>query len=87
MTDPVVRAMEGALRILGAETRTVAEALLDAAPTELTDHERSAILARFATAAGYDRGQPATGASLPPGVGGYSLGHRWPHMNGSPGYP
>jgi hypothetical protein len=79
MTNPVVRAVEGALRILGVETRDAAEALLDATPAELTEWERTAILARFTVAevADYQRDDPQVGAPLPPYVGGYSLGgHR-----------
>jgi hypothetical protein len=80
--NPVIRAVEGALRALGAETRETAEALLDAAPAELTDRERKAILARFTSATEYRRDSPSVGAPLPPDVGGYPLGgKRWPNLN------
>jgi len=87
VSNPVVRATEGALRILGAETRDVAAALLDAAPADLTASECTAVLAHFTFAeqADYERDGPGIGAPLPPDVGGYSLGgRRWINVNRQP---
>jgi len=77
------------LRILGAETRDVAAALLDAAPADLTALERTAVLARFifAEQADYQRDSPHIGAPLPPDVDGYPLGgRRWIHANRQPAW-
>jgi hypothetical protein len=79
--NPILGAVEIALRVLGAQSRTVAEALLDAAPVELTGRERAAVLARFAVASEYRRDAPVADEPLRPHVG-YSLGgRRWPDLN------
>jgi hypothetical protein len=79
--NPILGAVEGALRILGAETREVAEELLDAAPVELTGRERAAILARFTDATEYQRDNPVAGEPLRPHVGYSFTGRRWPDLN------
>ncbi len=81
MTDPIIIVVEGALRILGCETREVAEALIDAAAVELTGRERAVILDRFTSATEYERDNPGAGESSAPHVG-YSLGgRRWLNLN------
>jgi hypothetical protein len=79
--NPIVGAVEGALRILGAETREVAEVLIDAAPVELTDRERAAVLARFTSAAEYRRDDPVADGPLRPHVGYSFSGRWWPDLN------
>jgi hypothetical protein len=79
--NAIVGAVEGALRILGAETREVAEALLNAARVELTGWERTAILARFTSATEYRRDPPVAGEPLRPHVGYSISGRIWPNLN------
>jgi trimethylamine:corrinoid methyltransferase-like protein len=57
--NPIIAAVVTALRVLGAVSRTNADALLGLTTVQLTDRERTAVLDAFPPHAGEDDGHPA----------------------------